>query len=443
MEDEDGGRDGKKDRKKEKKKKDNENKSKKRKCKREVPSDDSSRGKDKRRRRSEEEASGASSRKQQKRARKFLDAVGGGYLLRVEKMLSKRKELLSSLDEKTGQTPLQLSCEHGHFQISLLLLRRCCDVNGQDAQGNTALHLAVRGRHWDLVRLLTERGAKVCRNHDGKTPEDWGMSDGLSSLDEHLRRKQEKAEALRCRRDDLGEIEQKNLKDMEAERAWQQKLQDELHFEHLEGWEGGVGQDTFRCDEWEWLEDEASSDGDWWEQLGKEMHARHAKYSSFFSASDQGQQKAHKPPPSSSSTPYSSSNYRDRMAWEREQAKAAHSLSQDTTMERMKRMSQHAEDWEKFLQLAKTCQQTSRRILLKDVPFPHVPPGGDIALEALMLPPHQEGDASVRKKASREALLRWHPDKFAQKFGKLIEPAEHDEIIGKVVSLSQALTQLL
>ena len=27
-----------------------------------------------------------------------------------------------------------------------------------------------------------------------------------------------------------------------------------LHFEHLEGWEGGVDQDTFRCDEWEWLE---------------------------------------------------------------------------------------------------------------------------------------------------------------------------------------------
>ena len=71
------------------------------------------------------------------------------------------------------------------------------------------------------------------------------------------------------------------------------------------------------------------------------------RYSSFFSASDQGQQKAHKPPPSSSSAPYSSSNYRDRMAWERERAKAAHSLSQDTTMERMRRMLQHAEDWEK------------------------------------------------------------------------------------------------
>eukprot|EP00960_Hanusia_phi_P073464 768017-Hanusia_phi.AAC.3 len=40
----------------------------------------------------------------------------------------------------------------------------------------------------------------------------------------------------------------------EEERAWQQKLHDELHFEHLEGWEGGVDQDTFRCDEWEWLE---------------------------------------------------------------------------------------------------------------------------------------------------------------------------------------------
>ena len=89
-----------------------------------------------------------------------------------------RKELLSSLDEKTGQTPLQLSCEQGHFQISLLLLRRCCDVNGQDARGNTALHLAVRGRHWDLVRLLTERGAKVCRNHDGKTVRNRGTHRG-------------------------------------------------------------------------------------------------------------------------------------------------------------------------------------------------------------------------------------------------------------------------
>eukprot|EP00960_Hanusia_phi_P073463 768017-Hanusia_phi.AAC.2 len=170
------------------------------------------------------------------------------------------------------------------------------------------------------------------------------------------------------------------------------------------------------------------------------------------------------------------------MAWERERAKAAHPAvhDQDNAIKRIQRMSQHAEDWEKFIQLAKTCEQTSRRILLLDIPFPRVPPGDlldcyspqrDLSLfKEATLPSkpscfllstktvschcslrdvcavsvsYLEADVAMKRKATREALLRsmcdarrqsvlrwcrWHPDKFAQKFGKLLDAAEHDEV---------------
>ncbi len=54
---------------------------------------------------------------------------------------------------------------------------------------------------------------------------------------------------------------------------------------------------------------------------------------------------------------------------------------------------------------------------------------------------HSSGvPASTRQKAIREALRRWHPDKFGQKFGANLYEAHRDKILAKVKVVSQALT---
>ena len=43
----------------------------------------------------------------------------------------------------------------------------------------------------------------------------------------------------------------------------------------------------------------------------------------------------------------------------------------------------------------------------------------------------------------REALRRWHPDKFGQRFGARLAAADRDRILEQVKVVSQALTTLV
>jgi DnaJ-class molecular chaperone len=47
----------------------------------------------------------------------------------------------------------------------------------------------------------------------------------------------------------------------------------------------------------------------------------------------------------------------------------------------------------------------------------------------------------VAKKVYRKATLRWHPDKFIGKFGKLMAPADEERIMNEVKNISQAINR--
>jgi len=47
----------------------------------------------------------------------------------------------------------------------------------------------------------------------------------------------------------------------------------------------------------------------------------------------------------------------------------------------------------------------------------------------------------VAKKVYRKATLRWHPDKFIGKFGKLMAPADEERIMNDVKNISQAINR--
>ena len=68
-----------------------------------------------------------------------------------------------------GQTPLHVAVQHGNTRIARLLLRNGADVNAQDTQGNTPLHLMRNNR---IMRdlLLSYQADATIRNHTGEIP---------------------------------------------------------------------------------------------------------------------------------------------------------------------------------------------------------------------------------------------------------------------------------
>ena len=49
------------------------------------------------------------------------------------------------------------------------------------------------------------------------------------------------------------------------------------------------------------------------------------------------------------------------------------------------------------------------------------------------------GGAADRKAAFRQASLRWHPDKFQAKYGRLLHDDEREAIMDKVTETFQAI----
>ena len=84
-------------------------------------------------------------------------------------------------------------------------------------------------------------------------------------------------------------------------------------------------------------------------------------------------------------------------------------------------------DWDSFSRLGEDVI-----IRMRDVPWP--------ALDKRSL--GLDGNAAVRKKAFRQASLRWHPDKFLQAFGNRLEPSEREAILQKVTETSQAINAI-
>ena len=90
---------------------------------------------------------------------------------------------------------------------------------------------------------------------------------------------------------------------------------------------------------------------------------------------------------------------------------------------------QHEKDWLVFEAAAKL--PGAPRIAVKDLPLPP-----DMT-NPLCLP---LGATLAEKRAAlRKASLRWHPDKFQQKFGRRIATTESEAMLGAVTSVFQAI----
>lgn len=81
--------------------------------------------------------------------------AASGHTLICNLLLRRSKSDINSADKVNTWTPLFYAARHGHYDVVQLLLdHKGVDVNHRDCREHTPLHLATRGRHLGVLKLL-------------------------------------------------------------------------------------------------------------------------------------------------------------------------------------------------------------------------------------------------------------------------------------------------
>ena len=352
---------------------------------------------------------------------------------------------------------MHIAASSGNYQICSLLLRRNADVNATDESGNTALHAAAREKKWDIAELLLVKGAsREKENAKGKTASSYGLDEALAEIQEEEERILKKQEWIA---EERSNFQNEAARTLCSEREWREKLMDEHSFEYIEGSgcgserRGHVGEHEAWVKDWFAEVDDGLNDEDWWASIARQMRQRHAAFTkNDGTRRDRAAQRPSAPAPDGGA--FKGIGEDARLAWERKWAKegqkpvpaardgASGSGGPDAEARAAARAAAHALAWERFL-TAQAAGGDAAGIRFEDVPWPCAPAGGDVAEEAMMLPAALRNDAEARRRAVREALRRWHPDKFGQRFGARLAAVDRDRILERVKAVSQALTALV
>jgi len=89
------------------------------------------------------------------------DAARAGDLDKVKSMVQEQPDLVSSKDEKFGQTALHVAAFNDKKDVAEFLLANKADVNARSKNGLTPLHLAAGKGNKDIVELLLANNADI------------------------------------------------------------------------------------------------------------------------------------------------------------------------------------------------------------------------------------------------------------------------------------------
>jgi hypothetical protein len=89
------------------------------------------------------------------------DAARAGDLDKVKSLVKQSPDLVSSKDEKFGQTPLHIAAFNDKKDVAEFLLANKADVNAKASNGSTPLHLAAGKGNKDIVELLLANNADI------------------------------------------------------------------------------------------------------------------------------------------------------------------------------------------------------------------------------------------------------------------------------------------
>ncbi|KER22832.1 hypothetical protein T265_14770, partial [Opisthorchis viverrini] len=99
----------------------------------------------------------------------FLRAARTGNKHKLADLLDSRVDI--DVANSNGLTALHLAAKEAHTEVVHELLKRGANVHAATKKGNTALHVASLAGHLEIVKLLIEFGADVnCQSQNGFTP---------------------------------------------------------------------------------------------------------------------------------------------------------------------------------------------------------------------------------------------------------------------------------
>lgn len=89
----------------------------------------------------------------------------------VKKMIGHPRCLLNKPDDLTKLTPLCFAAKSGQTEVVDWLVNAGCHLTGKDADGNSALHLAIENSNYDIVQRLVQIGSSLIElNDEGFAP---------------------------------------------------------------------------------------------------------------------------------------------------------------------------------------------------------------------------------------------------------------------------------
>jgi hypothetical protein len=325
---------------------------------------------------------------------------------------------LNACDER-GWPPLAIAAQRGHARVVAFLLRRGASLlSTTEPAKNTAAHVAALFERVDVMLVLRQRaddlGVDIMNgvlNCDGESVAD--LRNRAES--DRLRRESSQRQAKRKREevDDAG-------CDSEEER-WRDKLLGETFL---------VDSDTAAPRSWD---DERADSRSKIDAMTDDAYAAFVRAQIFLRSQPQQPQQPQQPRQRPAARPAPTANVRRALP-----------PPVAPKPNRAAQLADYEKRWEAFVARVAA---NGGQLRLRDIAWPHgaePDQAGDAsAMERRLLELFGEQQERASKATLRAQLLRWHPDKFAQRFGRVLDARDVDIAFDRVKLIAQCLTQLL
>jgi len=114
-------------------------------------------------------------------AAEIHDAARKGDFAKVKTLLEKDPKLVN-VKGKSGSTPLHFASEGGHFQVVKILIEKGAKVNIKNDSDRTPLVAPIYKGHKEIVELLIKKGADINVKAGGQTPVHWAAEMGQKEI---------------------------------------------------------------------------------------------------------------------------------------------------------------------------------------------------------------------------------------------------------------------